>query len=272
MSTDDSTVPKASEEEEKEEPKTTTSAQPVDDDSPKKTIEKKVVVVTPTKNEVMESDTHYASLKEGKKEEQKQQRSISSKVKEAGESFKGIFRSAVKNQNSLESPPHPPSAVGIQYNRILIPHDGSEMSDNALNHTIFLSKLSGAEILILHVIEDIHNVDSSTVLATSKEGGQERDIHRAKEQDFEISVEGGVKQMIDEKMKFCEEAGVKSQVSYRVQTGKAVEEIIKLSEEMDVDLIVMASRRVHSLTRSLLGSTTRKVIDSVEKPVLIVHK
>jgi nucleotide-binding universal stress UspA family protein len=272
MSTDDSTAPKASEEE-KEKPKTTTSAQPVDDDSPKKTNEKKVVVVAPTNNEVMESDTHYASVKEGKKEEQKQQqRSISSKVKEAGQSIKGIFRSASKNQNSLERPRSPPSAVGIQYNRILIPHDGSEMSDNALNHTIFLSKLSGAEILILHVIEDIHNVDSSAFLATSKEGGQERDIDGAKEQDFEIKVEGGVKQMIDEKMKFCEEAGVKSQVSYRVQTGKAVEEIIKLSEEMDVDLIVMASRRVHSLTRSLLGSTTRKVIDSVEKPVLIVHK
>ena len=273
MSTDDSSISKSTEED-KENPiaTTTTSAKPLDDDSPKKTIEKKVVVVAPTNNDVMDSDTHHTSSKEAKKEEQNQQRSLSAKVKEAGQSFKGILRPGIKNQNSLESARARPSAVAIQYNRILIPHDGSEMSDNALNHAIFLSKISGAEILILHVIEHIHNVDSSTLLATSKEGGQERDIERAKEQDFEIRVEGGVRQMIDEKMKFCEQAGVKSKVSYRLQTGKAVEEIIKLSEEMDVDLIVMASRRVHSLTRSLLGSTTRKVIDRVENPVLIVHK
>jgi nucleotide-binding universal stress UspA family protein len=272
MSTDDSSISKSSEEDKENPITTTTSGKPLDDDSPKNSIEKKVVVVAPTNNDVMDSDTHHTSSKEAKKEEQNQQRSLSAKVKEAGQSFKEILKPGIKNQNSLESHRARPSAVAIQYNRILIPHDGSEMSDNALNHAIFLSKISGAEILILHVIEHIHNVDSSTLLATSKEGGQERDIERAKEQDFEIRVEGGVRQMIDEKMKFCEQAGVKSRVSYRVQTGKAVEEIIKLSEEMDVDLIVMASRRVHSLTRSLLGSTTRKVIDRVEKPVLIIHK
>ena len=271
MSTDDSTIPESSEEE-KENPITTTSAKPIDDDFPKNTMEKKVVVVAPNNNEATESDTHHTSSKEGKKEEQNQQRSLSAKLKEAGQSFKGILRPSSKNQNSLATPRSRPSAVAIQYNRILIPHDGSEMSDNALTHAIFLSKITGAEILILHVIEHIHNVDSSTVLATSKEGGQEKNIDSAPQQDFEIRVEGGVRQMIEEKMKFCEQAGVKSRVSYRLQTGKAVEEIIKLSEEMDVDLIVMASRRVHSLTRSLLGSTTRKVIDSVENPVLIVHK
>jgi nucleotide-binding universal stress UspA family protein len=271
MSTDDSTIPKSSEEE-KENPMTTTSAKSLDDDFRKNTVEKKVVVIAPNNNEARESDTHHTSSKVEKKEEQNRQRSLSTKVKQAGQSFKGILRPSIKNQNSVERPNPPPSAAAIQYNRILIPHDGSEMSDNALNHAIFLSKISGAEILILHVIEHIHNVDSSTVLATSKEGGQERDIDSAPEQDFEIRVEGGVRQMIEEKMKFCEQAGVKSRVSYRLQTGKAVEEIIKLSEEMDVDLIVMASRRVHSLTRSLLGSTTRKVIDSVENPVLIVHK
>ena len=271
MSTDDSTIPESSEEE-KENPITTTSAKPIDDDFPKNTKEKKVVVVAPNSNEATESDTHHTSSKEGKKEEQNQQRSLSAKLKEAGQSFKGILRPSSKNQNSLAMPRSRPSAVAIQYNRILIPHDGSEMSDNALNHAIFLSKITGAEILILHVIEHIHNVDSSTVLATSKEGRQEKNIESATEQDFEIRVEGGVRQMIEEKMKFCEQAGVKSRVSYRLQTGKAVDEIIKLSEEMDVDLIVMASRRVHSLTRSLLGSTTRKVIDRVENPVLIVHK
>ena len=117
----------------------------------------------------------------------------------------------------------------------------------------------------------MHNVDSSAVLATSKEGGEEKDIEKAKKEGFEITVEGEVKQMIEEKLRLCQQAGVKSQVSYKVQTGKPVDEIVKLSEELNADLIVMASSRTPSLTRRLLGSITRKVIDSVEKPILVVH-
>jgi nucleotide-binding universal stress UspA family protein len=41
---------------------------------------------------------------------------------------------------------------------------------------------------------------------------------------------------------------------------------------MNVDLIVMASSRSSSLVRRILGSTVRKVIDSVKNPVLIVHE
>lgn len=49
----------------------------------------------------------------------------------------------------------------IQYNGILVPHDGTEKSDKALGHAIYLSKLSGAEIIILNVIEHVKDNDSS---------------------------------------------------------------------------------------------------------------
>lgn len=45
----------------------------------------------------------------------------------------------------------------IRYERILVPHDGSEMSDRALRHAVYLSKMSGTEIVILHVIERTGN-------------------------------------------------------------------------------------------------------------------
>jgi nucleotide-binding universal stress UspA family protein len=44
-----------------------------------------------------------------------------------------------------------PLVSRIQYERILIPHDGSEMSDRALRHAVYLSKISETEIVILHV-------------------------------------------------------------------------------------------------------------------------
>lgn len=159
------------------------------------------------------------------------------------------------------------SYTNPQYNRILVPHDGSDMSDKALSHAAYLSKTSGAEIVILHVVEHMDTIDSSSVLATSKAGEGGKDIEK---QDFEIWVEGEAKQMIEEKMRFCKQAGVKSQVSYRIQTGKPVDEIVKLSNDVNADLIVMASKRISSVVKGL-GSTARKVIDAVERPILVVH-
>jgi nucleotide-binding universal stress UspA family protein len=46
----------------------------------------------------------------------------------------------------------------IRYERILVPHDGSEMSDRSLKHALYLSKISGAEIVILHVLEHVENI------------------------------------------------------------------------------------------------------------------
>jgi nucleotide-binding universal stress UspA family protein len=60
-------------------------------------------------------------------------------------------------------------------------------------------------------------------------------------------------------------------LSYKVLVGKPANEIIKFSEESDIDLIVMASSRISSTIR-VIGSTVRKVIDSTSKPVLVIHE
>jgi nucleotide-binding universal stress UspA family protein len=40
---------------------------------------------------------------------------------------------------------------------------------------------------------------------------------------------------------------------------------------MGFDLIIMASSRIISYVR-VLGSTVRKVVDSIRKPVLLIHE
>ena len=44
--------------------------------------------------------------------------------------------------------------------KILVTHDGSEMSDKALLHAIFLTKIANAELVIVNVI-DIHTSTNS---------------------------------------------------------------------------------------------------------------
>jgi universal stress protein G/universal stress protein F len=133
----------------------------------------------------------------------------------------------------------------IRYERILVPHDGSEMSDRALRHAVYLSKMSGTEIVIVHVIERTGNF-----------------LGRINEE--------GIRQMLEERTNLCRKAGVK-EVSYIIRSGRPADEIVRLVGERYYDLIVMASSRISSTIRIILGSNAKRVLDSVPKPILVIR-
>lgn len=167
------------------------------------------------------------------------------------------------------------------YKKILVPDDFSELSDRALSHAIYISNSTGADLVILNIITDTE-IKPTTISATTKEGvgeGKEGIIEVGivenkvdKHDDIHVSLEGQAEQMVKERVRFCKEAGAKNQISYKMQTGKnVVDEILGLSEEMDIDLIVMSSSKVTATIRGFT-STTRKVIDSAKRPVLVIYE
>jgi nucleotide-binding universal stress UspA family protein len=62
---------------------------------------------------------------------------------------------------------------------------------------------------------------------------------------------------------------VESQISYRIQTGKVLDQIVELAKESNVDLIIMVSDKIGSSIKGIMSST-RKVIDAVNTPVLVL--
>ena len=165
-----------------------------------------------------------------------------------------------------------------QYKRILVPHDESEMSDKALSHAIYLSNTTGAEIVILNVIENIDQIPHTSISATTKEEEEKDRVEEVPQNkpydtNLVISLEGEVKQRMEEKLRLCKGAGSTGQLSYRVQTGKAVDEILRVSEKMNIDLIVMASTKITSTIMGIIQqSTAKKVIDSAKRPVLVIYE
>ena len=167
------------------------------------------------------------------------------------------------------------------YKKILVPDDFSELSDRALGHAIYISNSTGADLVILNIITDTE-IKPTTISATTKEGvgeGKEGIIEVGivenkmdKHDDIHVSLEGQAEQMVKERVRLCKEAGAKNQISYKMQTGKnVVDEILGLSEEMEIDLIVMSSSKVTATIRGFT-STTRKVIDSAKRPVLVIYE
>jgi nucleotide-binding universal stress UspA family protein len=158
-----------------------------------------------------------------------------------------------------------PSSIP-QYKRILVPDDRSESSDSALSHAIYLSNSTGAEIVILNVIKNIDKIEPTTIEATSDTSDEKN------KGDIQITLKGQAEQMVEERIKQCKQAGAKYQVSYKMQTGKnLVDEILDLSEQMNIDLIIMASSKVTSPIMGLT-SATRKIIDGANRPVLVIYE
>lgn len=152
-----------------------------------------------------------------------------------------------------------------EYERILIAHDGTEMSDEALKHACYLSKISGAELVIMNVI-DVDVIPPSFLLAFIK---PDRSEEQAKE-EIRTTIEGGVRQMLEQRVRACKSLGV-TRASQLIRVGKPSEQIIKAMEDQDVDLVVMASGKITSTVRSI-GSVARRVLDNASMPVLIVYK
>ena len=155
----------------------------------------------------------------------------------------------------------------LRYQKVLVPHDTSQMLDKALAHAVYISKITGAHIKMLHAIEFARDIPPSTLLAFI---APERPLEKAKE-EMKSMVEAGIRKILEERIKICKEQSKIKQISYKIEAGKPVDEIVSIAEENSYDLIVMASSRTSSIR--LLGSTTKGVIDnSIRKPVLIIHE
>ena len=186
-----------------------------------------------------------------------------------------------------------------QYKKILVPHDGSEVSDKALAHAVYLSKVSKAEIFIFNAAEDLHEIAPTTVSAsdnpktaegdelestnneanfasendttTSSASGTTKTKRTVGNKELDVEVKGRLTDMIKERIALCKEAGVGGRVSYKIQTGKTVDSIVNLTKEINADLIIMVSEKLGSPIKGIM-SNTRKVIDAVQIPVIVLSR
>jgi nucleotide-binding universal stress UspA family protein len=145
-------------------------------------------------------------------------------------------------------------------NRILVTHDGKDSSNKAVNYAISLSNLSGAEIVLLRVIEHADEIKHISVNV-----GNSPDTHDSLNRD----VQGPFVDIMEDTIRKCKEAGCKNKISYKFRTGNLVSEIVDEIKAQGYDMMVLTSSHIDSWIRSLF-SDSRKIISNVTIPVLVV--
>jgi nucleotide-binding universal stress UspA family protein len=149
----------------------------------------------------------------------------------------------------------------------LVPHDGSEMSDKALNKAIEFSKLLNSEIIILHILDD-KLIPSSAIMSFL--GERSSTVKDAKLQILNI-VRIGAEQLLKDRTEKVRKNRIN--VRFVVGIGSPADGIADMAKNENVDLIIMGSKELEKENNDklkLLGSVARRVSEISDCPVMIV--
>jgi nucleotide-binding universal stress UspA family protein len=151
-----------------------------------------------------------------------------------------------------------------KYSTILVPHDGSEMSEKAVEESIKFAKIFGSEIMILYVVDERYAPPSSLLSFISN-----RTSLKEAKNELKRVLETGAQAMLDKTASKIKEDGIKSKIIIRV--GSPAKEIVETAREIKCDIIIMGSRSLKSGRLRALGSVARKVAEIASCPVMLVH-
>lgn len=147
------------------------------------------------------------------------------------------------------------------FKHILLPTDGSKLSDRAVQKGIELAVAVGARVTAMHAIPEFRMMaDESFVLPTSV------DIKKRYEKEAKARAEKLLAKITER----AKEAGLKAD-SVCMMGDVPYEAIIEACKKSKCDVIVMASHGRRGVSGLLLGSETSKVLTHSKVPVLVVR-
>ncbi|NNG23477.1 universal stress protein [Telluria aromaticivorans] len=144
------------------------------------------------------------------------------------------------------------------YKRILVPTDGSPISDSAVASAIELARALGSEIVALSIAVPepmLQSLDGAMVL----DPGQQVDVllERANELASAVAVR-------------AQAAGVHCVPIPRFSLDPG-EAIVDAAREHGCDLVIMGSHGRRGLSRLFAGSVTQAVLAHCAVPVMVLH-
>lgn len=142
------------------------------------------------------------------------------------------------------------------FHRIVVPTDFSSCAEAAWATALRAAHLSGAVIILVHVLVDTPRFAEGTAGAGLRETLEGARAWATRELDQRVAV--------------AKAAGASARAELR--TGVPHEEILRVAAEQGADLIAIGTHGRGGLERALLGSVADRVIRLAPCPVLSVRR
>ena len=145
----------------------------------------------------------------------------------------------------------------IDLQRILVPTDFSKSSENALRYAVAFVEKFGAQLYLLHVVQDLTWFIPEAILVAPASIPPAEQFHTA------------ARTALDRVLAGITSPGIKTQAD--VRQGSPFQAIVEFAREQNIDLIVMGTHGHTGLAHILLGSTAERVVRRAPCPVLTVR-
>jgi nucleotide-binding universal stress UspA family protein len=152
------------------------------------------------------------------------------------------------------------------FQKILVPIDGSEHSLKALDEASQIAKMSSGKVTLMNV----YSVRPIMISGSSEPGYNGPPVFTGAEVSrmTEIAQKVG-NRILQDAEKRISATGV--QVEKKLVEGHTVQEIVRVANEGNFDLIVIGARGVSHIREMLLGSVTDAVIHHAHCAVLVIR-
>ncbi len=139
------------------------------------------------------------------------------------------------------------------FKKILLAYDGSDGAKLALEKVVDFAKLANAELHLLAVGRIPEYAE--TVSETEEAREQARSYYS---------------KIMEDAADHLKQGGLSAKV--HIDFGKPADTILRIAEELKVDLVVLGTHPHTAVRRRFLGATVDKVIDHAHCSVLVIRK
>ena len=145
------------------------------------------------------------------------------------------------------------------YKKILVPLDGSPISDRGLTEAIGIARMSGAQIRIIHVID-----------AYVQEG--DSDLVGVLSGHLITKFEAAGRAILDQARARAAADGVAAEtVMVEIRSGRVADKVIEEANAWKADLLVIGTHGRRGVQRALLGSDAEQIARLAPAPVMLVR-
>jgi nucleotide-binding universal stress UspA family protein len=144
----------------------------------------------------------------------------------------------------------------LKFERILVPLDGSEFAEAALDPALAIARAMGAEIVLFRVAQRIPRTEKLAEMP-----------------DVYNDVVAATYREAEDYLKDLQEKLAPEQVSieYRPASGGVARQILDYAAGHDIDLIILSSHGRTGVDRWVHGSVAQKVLDNCSCSTLVVR-
>jgi nucleotide-binding universal stress UspA family protein len=136
------------------------------------------------------------------------------------------------------------------FERIIVAVDGSPKSEETILIALDLAERYGSAVTIVHV----------------------REFERYEGSDVDLGPPTPAEELVDDVLTRFRDKGIEAHGEIRrVSSGNTPEQIVKVAESVEAELIVLGSRGMSEWKSLVLGGVANKVVQHATCPVLLIR-